>query len=72
MNLNLNENVTVTCNGKTSTMKRKDAIEKYHNLWDNSEGSEQERYARIYFQLLDGNTVCDDRLAETVAGIPVM
>ena len=62
MNLNMNEKVTVTCYGRTSTMKRKDAIEKYKEAWENTEGSEQERYANIYFQLLDGNTVCDDSI----------
>lgn len=56
----LNETVSVTCYGKTREMKRGDAIEHYYDGMCCSEGSEHERYERIFFQLLDGFFVCTD------------
>lgn len=56
----LNETVTVTCYRKTKTMKRKDAINFYMEGMLACEGSEQERYANLYCQLMYGVTDCID------------
>lgn len=57
---NLEDQVKVTCYGKTETMSRKDALEKYYDGMRNSEGAENERYQRIFFQLMEGHTECAD------------
>lgn len=41
---------------------QKDALDFYTDCMRNSEGSERDRYANIFFQLLDGETVCFDEL----------
>ena len=55
-----NDIVTVVCYGQTETMTRKKAIEKYQEGMMCCEGSEQERYTKIYFELLEGKKVCSD------------
>lgn len=52
--------VTITCYGKTSQMKRKQAIEFYTSCVLCSEGSERERYAKILAELIDNYKVCSD------------
>lgn len=46
--------VVVTCYGKSETMERKAAMEKYQEGILCSEGSERDRYVNIYFQLARG------------------
>lgn len=41
-------------------MPRQQAIEKYREGYMVCEGSEQERYAAIYFQLIEGKDICYD------------
>lgn len=64
MNMLIDDNnkdkVNVTCYGKTETMSRKDAIQKYFNCMICSEGAEQQRYVNIYTQLKTGCTNCTD------------
>ena len=50
----LNEQVQVTCYGKTETMRRKDAIDKFYEGARCCDGCESERYFNIYQQLMDG------------------
>lgn len=57
---NLDDQVKVTCYGKTETMLRRDALTKYYDCMRNSEGAENERYQRIFFQLMEGQTDCND------------
>lgn len=57
----LKETVTITCYNQTEKMKRKDAIDFYLEGMIACEGSEAERYANIYLQLLEGQMVCKDR-----------
>ena len=52
--------VSVTCYGQTRTMTRKEAIDRYLEAMQFSEGSERDRYCTIYFQLLDGEIECSD------------
>ena len=55
------DDITITCYGKTEKWNnRQAAINHFLSCMMSSEGSEQERYSRIYMQLLDGATVCSD------------
>lgn len=54
------DKVSVTCYGQTKTMTRRQAVAKYYEAMQCSEGSERDRYCAIYFQLLDGETECSD------------
>lgn len=56
----LNEEVAVTCYGKTEKMTRREAMEKFYEGMMCSDGSEHERYETIFFQLLHGNLMCSD------------
>ena len=56
----MNDNVKITCYGKTETMNRRDAIAYYREGVTMCEGSEAERYAKILSQLLAGAKVCSD------------
>lgn len=57
---NKKDMVTITCYSQTETMERGKALKKYLEAMRCSEGSENERYQQIYFQLLDGETECYD------------
>lgn len=53
--------VTVRCYGKETEYKtREEAIVYFANACACSEGSEQERYAKILSQLLNGSNECTD------------
>lgn len=56
----MNENVTITCYGKTRQMERKKAVEFYTTCILCSEGSERERYSKILAELLAGYRYCSD------------
>lgn len=53
--------VTIVCYNKTRKMPRQEAIKKFGEGMLVCEGSEAERYAQIYEQLLAGYKVCSDR-----------
>lgn len=57
-----NEMVTIVCGGQIERMTRQEGINKYYECMLCCEGSEGERYKSIYCQLMEGKTVCDDRL----------
>ena len=50
----LNEQVLVTCYGKTESMRREDAIDEFYEGARCCDGCESERYWNIYSQLMDG------------------
>ena len=54
--------VRVTCYGQTKVWERKDAINFFLEgmMW--CEGAEQERYADIYIQLIDGAKEASDEI----------
>ena len=54
--------VTITCYGKTETMDRQKAINKFTEGLLCSEGSERERYAIILSGLMSGLTNVDDEI----------
>jgi hypothetical protein len=56
----LNEKVKVTCYRQTETMTRQEAINEYYEGMLCCEGSEGERYTKIYFQLMEGLTEVSD------------
>ena len=58
----MREMVRITCYNQTETMRRDKAIEFYLDCMMNSEGSENERYQTIYFQLMQGDTQCSDMI----------
>ena len=60
--MNKRDIVTVVCYGQSERMTREKAIKKFKTVIMCSEGSEQERYARILSLLLDGEKVCSDKL----------
>lgn len=57
-----NEIVTITCYGNTERVSRKKALKDYYFCMLNSEGAEHERYEKIFFQVLKGNTECTDEI----------
>lgn len=52
--------VKVTCYGRTETMARSKALEKYFEGMMMCDGSEKERYTNIYCQLQQGLTNVTD------------
>ncbi len=44
--------------------KRRNALDFYEDAMRNTEGSEMERYAHIYFDLKDGKEVCTDGVSD--------
>lgn len=56
----LDDEVTVTCYGVTEKMSRRNAIKKYAEGMACCEGSERDRYADIYMQLMAGYYDCHD------------
>lgn len=52
--------VEITCYGQKEVLERKEALKKFKEGILCSEGSEQERYTTIYFELLDGLKVVSD------------
>lgn len=58
----LNEQVNVTCYGRTETKTRREALEEFYEGMQCSEGSEHERYETIFFQLLEGYVDCSDQI----------
>lgn len=58
----LNEQVTVTCYGRSETSTRREALEEYYEGMKCSEGAEHERYETIFFQLLEGYVECSDQI----------
>ena len=55
-----NDVVTIHCYKKVEKMNRKDAIKEFYEGMLYCDGSEQERYANIYGQLMEGITECYD------------
>ena len=55
-----NDIVTVICYGKEEQLPRDKAIEKYLECFYASEGSEQERYAKILNELQGSKVICTD------------
>jgi len=56
-----NDMVTITCYGRTETMDRIDALQKYRDCIAHSEGHERTRYFNIVVDLMNGKTECSDR-----------
>ena len=55
------DSVTVTCYGKTKVWdSRKEAADFYLSAILNSEGSENQRYTKIYINLMMGKKECSD------------
>ena len=55
------ESVTTICYGKKEVWdSRRDAAEYFLRAISETEGSECERYTKIYAELLKGNAVCTD------------
>lgn len=54
------DNVTIICYGRKDEMDRQKAKEFYLDCMLNSEGSEQNRYTKIYLELCAGYKVCTD------------
>lgn len=55
------DGVTTICYGKTEKWKDRDeAIAFFEEAMLASEGSEQERYAKIYTELIERKDVCSD------------
>lgn len=52
--------VTIICYGKETKMEREEAKALYLEGMMCCEGSEQERYANIYAELMAGFSVCTD------------
>lgn len=57
-----NDIVSIRCYNSVEKMRRKEAIKFYHEGMMCCEGSEQDRYTTIYFQLLEGRKFCSDRV----------
>ncbi len=58
----INDVVVITCGCRTRRMRRKEALVFFLEgmMW--SEGSERDRYADIYCQLVEGRSVVSDEL----------
>ena len=56
----LAEQVTVTCYRRREVMTREQAIDEFYEGMMCCEGSEAERYQRIYCQLMEGLTEVSD------------
>ena len=55
------DSVTVTCYGETKVWdSRKEAVDFYLSAILNSEGSENQRYIKIYIDLMMGKKECSD------------
>lgn len=61
-NSKMSEVVTITCYNKTRKLTRRSALKYFMQGMQCSDGSEHDRYETIFFQLLEGNMVCSDRL----------
>ena len=56
------DSVRITCYGETEVWDdRKEATEFFLEAMNGSDGSERDRYAQIYAQLVSGKTVCTDK-----------
>ena len=57
------DSVRITCYGETEVWDdRKEATEFFLEAMNGSDGSERDRYAQIYAQLVSGKTVCSDEI----------
>lgn len=56
----LNERVNICCYNRWETMTRREGLEKYREGMLCSEGSEHERYEKIFFDLLEGKMIATD------------
>ena len=56
----LAEKVSILCYNEIETMTREEALDKYRECVEYSDGCERERYVNIFFQLLDGCSICRD------------
>ena len=56
----LNERVTIICYNRKERMTRRQGLEKYREGMLCSEGSEHERYEKIFFDLLEGKMIATD------------
>ena len=56
----LNEQVDILCYNRWETMTRREGMKKYLEGMRCCEGSEQERYEKIFFDLLDGKMIATD------------
>ena len=56
----LSEKVDILCYNKWEHMTRREGLEKYRECMRNSEGSEHERYEKIFFDLLEGKMIATD------------
>lgn len=54
--------VRIICYNQVERMERKDALDKYLEGMMMCDGSERERYASIYSQLMAGYQTCSDKL----------
>ena len=62
MSSNGKELITVRCYYKEEKITRADAIKKYREGYECSDGSEKERYMEVLIDLLDGKDYCDDKV----------
>ncbi len=58
----IDKKVKITCYGKTEEMTRTEAIEKYLEAVQGSEGAERDRYLQIYWQLQEGKMEVSDEV----------
>lgn len=58
----MKERVMIYCYGRLERMTRKEAIDKYFEGMMECDGSEAERYKRIYCQLMLGSKKVTDQL----------
>ena len=56
----LDDIVTITCYNRTEKMVRRNAIKFYGEAIECCEGSERDRYVKIYMQLMSGAMECFD------------
>lgn len=57
-----NEMITVRCYYKEEKITRAEAIKKYTEGYECSEGSERERYMEILMDLMNEKDYCDDKV----------
>lgn len=54
--------VTVRCYNEEEKLTKAEALKKYKEGFECSDGSERERYMEILSDLMDGKDYCDDKV----------
>ena len=63
----LNERVDILCYNRWENMTRREGLEKYRQGMLCSDGSEHERYEKIFFDLLEGKMIATDSWSQGVS-----